>query len=83
MTKDVEIVGYFVCSEGAIWTVYQTGLYFHSNFYEGIEVDFGNQEVNVLGEWFLDDNGKEYRPIEDSYVLWTSLTDLAYAIEKP
>lgn len=73
---------YFVDVNGVIFTVFPGG---NSNFPADLKIeektaDRPFAQVQVLGEY---ENGDKSggRLIEDEYVLWDSLTDLAQAIE--
>jgi hypothetical protein len=64
---------HFVCNNGIIWAIYENG---DSNFNRDFRVI--DDTVQVLGEKDGKDGG---RLIEDEYVLWDSLTELALEIE--
>lgn len=84
MSDTTKILGYFVCVDGIIWTVYQSGSTIHSNFSGDILVK--GQVVQVLGpldDTHQGDSSTAGRLIEDEYCLWSSIVDLAIAIEKP
>lgn len=83
-SEKTKTLGYFVCVDGVIWTVYQTGSQIHSNFSGDVLVKA--QEVQILGSYDDTHNGESPtagRLIEDEYRLWGSIVDLAIAIEKP
>lgn len=84
MSEATTIIGYFVCVNSVIWTVYQTGTEIHSNFSGDILVK--GKEVQILGPYddtHDGDSSTAGRLIEDEYCLWSSIVDLAIAIEKP
>lgn len=71
---------YFVDVNGVIYTIFPSG---ESNFPGDFQIEGpdGLQEfsqVQVLGAYEGDESGA--RLIEDEYVLWDSLTELAHAI---
>ena len=84
MSKATKILGYFVCTDGVIWTVYKTGAEIHSNF--SGDINLNGKEVQILGPYDDTHDGDistAGRLIEDEYSLWSSIIDLAIAIEKP
>ncbi|MGR2849140.1 hypothetical protein ABMX62_19035 [Vibrio vulnificus] len=84
MSEETKTIGYFVCVDGVIWTVYQTGTETHTNYCEDINVD--GEQVQILGAYddtHEGDSSTAGRLIEDEYRLWSSIVDLAVAIEKP
>ncbi|OEE38313.1 hypothetical protein A1QO_02730 [Vibrio genomosp. F10 str. ZF-129] len=74
----MEILGYFVCINGAIWTVYTDG---SSNYHLDLQVTSDNKGVQILGEYDGEPSPTTGRLIEDEYTLWRSLVELAANIE--
>ena len=84
MSETTKTLGYFVCVDGVIWTVYQTGTEVHSNYSGDIKVD--EKSVQILDSFDETHEGEKSsagRLIEEEYCLWSSIVDLAIAIEKP
>lgn len=78
MAKKIE--GYFVCTDGVIWTAFSNHGKFSTNMDAKIDIadsrDGTYKEVRILAK-----DGDE-TVIHDEYVLWPSIIDLAIAIEK-
>ncbi|MEZ8733613.1 hypothetical protein [Vibrio sp. 10N.239.312.D08] len=73
-------VGYYVCVNGVIWTVYQSGEHVFTNSNEE-HLAIEGESVQILGaKESPDDSG---RLIEEEYTLHKSIIDLALLIEQP
>ncbi|WP_390241872.1 hypothetical protein [Vibrio sp. R78045] len=72
------ILGYFVCVNGAIWTVFDDG---SSNHSHDLQVTSDGKTVELLGEFEGAPGPDVGRLIVDEYTLWSSLLELSAHIE--
>ena len=77
MSKSIE--GYFTCNSGVIWTVYSEGDEYTSNMDANIAITDSPDGTFKTVQVLVNDAGETL--IDDEYVLWPSLIDLAVAIE--
>lgn len=80
MDEKTKTVGYYVCVNGVIWTVYQSGEHVFTNSSDE-HVAIEGETVQILGAKESPD--EPGRLIEEEYVLHKSLIDLAVLIEQP
>lgn len=73
-----QIQGYFVCVDGAIWTLFDDGT---SNHHHDLRVTSDGKTVQFLGEYEADGDSAGGRLIVDEFPLWRSLLDLSAHIE--
>lgn len=73
-----EILGYFVCDNGAFWTVFTDS---STNYTDDIQISKDGTNVEVLGEYDGDPGADTARLIAEEYTLWHSLLELSAHVE--